>query len=210
MVDLWRDFWLRETGTGQEVVQLHDRYMMMMMRNFILLFWSLFIKSVYNVAATRIRSFLLNRDNNWTVECRHVKFCLDTGMNISDHVLRNTVLKATNMTGAEVRVHISRIQCSEIFFLPFYLAQQPPPHWARVSLFTRFLYHTHNDAPQSVGLLWTSDQPDTETSTWQHTKHSQQRNIHAPGGIRTHSLSRRAAADPRLRPRGHWDRQWDY
>jgi len=28
---------------------------------------------------------------------------------------------------------------------------------------------THNDAAQSVGLLWTSDQPDTETSTWQHT-----------------------------------------
>jgi len=31
MVDLWRDFWLRETGTGQQVAQLHDRYMMMMM-----------------------------------------------------------------------------------------------------------------------------------------------------------------------------------
>ena len=28
-----------------------------------------------------------------------------------------------------------------------------------------------------------------------------------PGGIWTHSLSRRAAADLRLRPRGHWDRQ---
>ena len=28
----------------------------------------------------------------------------------------------------------------------------------------------------------------------------------APGGIRTHDLSRRAAADLRLRPRGHWDR----
>ena len=27
----------------------------------------------------------------------------------------------------------------------------------------------HNDAPQSVGLLWTSDQPVAETSTWQHT-----------------------------------------
>ena len=27
-----------------------------------------------------------------------------------------------------------------------------------------------------------------------------------PGGIRTHDLSRRAAADLRLRPRGHWDR----
>ena len=30
--------------------------------------------------------------------------------------------------------------------------------------------------------------------------------IHAPGGIRTHNLSRREAADLRLRPRGHWDR----
>jgi len=28
---------------------------------------------------------------------------------------------------------------------------------------------THNDAPQSVGLLWTSDQSVAETSTWQHT-----------------------------------------
>ena len=27
------------------------------------------------------------------------------------------------------------------------------------------LNHTHNDAPQSVGLLWTSDQLVAETST---------------------------------------------
>jgi hypothetical protein len=36
--------------------------------------------------------------------------------------------------------------------------------------------------------------------------------IHAPGGIRTRNPSKRAAADPRLRPRGHWDRPlacWD-
>jgi len=26
MADLWRDFWVRETGTGQQVAQLHDRY----------------------------------------------------------------------------------------------------------------------------------------------------------------------------------------
>ena len=38
------------------------------------------------------------------------------------------------------------------------------------------------------------------------TQHSQLTNIHAPGGIRTHNLSRRAAADLRLRPRGYWDR----
>jgi hypothetical protein len=39
-----------------------------------------------------------------------------------------------------------------------------------------------------------------------YTQHSQQTNIHAPGGIRTRNPSRRATADPRLRPLGHWDR----
>ena len=63
---------------------------------------------------------------------------------------------------------------------------------------------THNDAPQSVGLLWTSDRLVAETSTWQYTTLTT--NIHAPGGIRTHNISRRAATDLRLRPRGHWDR----
>jgi hypothetical protein len=31
MADLWRDFRICETETGQQVAQLHDRYMMMMM-----------------------------------------------------------------------------------------------------------------------------------------------------------------------------------
>ena len=39
------------------------------------------------------------------------------------------------------------------------------------------------------------------------TQQSQQTNIHAPGGIRTHNLSRRAAEDLRLRLRGHSNRQ---
>jgi len=42
------------------------------------------------------------------------------------------------------------------------------------------------------------------------TQHSQQTNIHAPHGIRTHNLSRRAAADLSLRPRGHWDRLYSW
>jgi hypothetical protein len=65
-----------------------------------------------------------------------------------------------------------------------------------------FLDHTH-DAPQSVGLLWTSDQSVAQTSTWQHTTLTT--DIHAPGGIRTHNLSRRAAAELRFSSRGHWD-----
>jgi hypothetical protein len=39
------------------------------------------------------------------------------------------------------------------------------------------------------------------------TQLSQQTDIHAPGGTRTHNLSRRAATIPHLRPRGHWDRE---
>ena len=33
MVDIWRDFWIRETGTGQQVAQIHERYMMMILFN---------------------------------------------------------------------------------------------------------------------------------------------------------------------------------
>jgi hypothetical protein len=56
---------------------------------------------------------------------------------------------------------------------------------------------THKDTPQSVGLLWTSDQPVAGTSTWQHTQHLTT-NIHAPGGIRIFNRSRWSSADPRL------------
>ena len=67
---------------------------------------------------------------------------------------------------------------------------------------------TYNDAPQSVGLLWTNDQiSPSQRPLPDNTQHSQQTNIHAPGGIRTHNRSRRAAVDLRLRPRGHWDRR---
>jgi len=38
------------------------------------------------------------------------------------------------------------------------------------------------------------------------TQHSQQAEICDPGGIQIHNPCRRAAADLRFRPRGHWDR----
>jgi len=39
------------------------------------------------------------------------------------------------------------------------------------------------------------------------TQHPQETDFHAPGGIRTSSPSKTAAADPRLRRRDHGDRQ---
>jgi hypothetical protein len=59
---------------------------------------------------------------------------------------------------------------------------------------------SHSDTQHSVGLLWTSDRPVPETSTWQHTTLTRERHPR-PSGIRTRNPSKRAAADPRLRRR---------
>ena len=53
-----------------------------------------------------------------------------------------------------------------------------------------------------VGLLWTSNRPDAETSTVQQPH---EKNFHNPAGIRTRNPSKRATPDPHLRPRGHRD-----
>ena len=58
-------------------------------------------------------------------------------------------------------------------------------------------------APHSVGPLWTSDQPEAEASLPDNTHKTHNRAVHARGVIRTHNPSKQAAADLRLRPRGH-------
>ena len=42
------------------------------------------------------------------------------------------------------------------------------------------------------------------------TQYSQKRDIHVPGGFRTHNPSKSAALDPRLSLRGHRDRHIRY
>jgi hypothetical protein len=64
---------------------------------------------------------------------------------------------------------------------------------------------SHSDTPHSVELPWMSDQPPQQTQH-DNKQHTKQTDIHAPGGIRTRNVSRQAAAKPRLRPHGHWDR----
>jgi hypothetical protein len=55
---------------------------------------------------------------------------------------------------------------------------------------------SYSDTPHSVGLVWTSAQPDPQTSTWHHT--TLKTDFHAPDGIRNHNLSKQAAADRRV------------
>ena len=70
----------------------------------------------------------------------------------------------------------------------------------------RFLDHTQRRTTVGRTPLdeWSARRRDLYLTT--HNNHNRQ--ISMPlSGIRTHDLSRRAAADLRLRPRGRWDRQ---
>jgi len=61
----------------------------------------------------------------------------------------------------------------------------------------------HNEARQSVGLLWTSDQLVAETSTWQHTTLTTDK--HHPCSRRDSNPQFQQASG--LRPPGPWGRQ---
>jgi hypothetical protein len=56
--------------------------------------------------------------------------------------------------------------------------------------------HDHTHTPNSVGLLWTSDQPVAQTTNNSRNKHP------LPGGNRTRIISKREAADPHLTAAG--------
>jgi len=55
---------------------------------------------------------------------------------------------------------------------------------------------SHSDTPQSVVLLWTSDQPDAETSTWPHSTLERDKQPCPPRD--SNPQSRQAS--------GHWNR----
>ena len=90
--------------------------------------------------------------------------------------------------------------CREVTIIFFPLAQQPLVGQAFLMIEG---LHSHSDTPHSVGLLWKSDRPDAETSTFQYK--TQETDIYAPGRILTHRFRKRASADPR-----HWDRRLQF
>jgi hypothetical protein len=88
--------------------------------------------------------------------------------------------------------------------LPISFVSILPP--AQYSSFLTFLDHTQRRTTVGRTPLdeWSSRRRDLYLTT--HNTHNRQTSM-PPGGIRIHYLSRQAAADLRLRPRGHWDRQ---
>jgi hypothetical protein len=77
---------------------------------------------------------------------------------------------------------------------------------AMASSFLRFLDYTQRRTTVSRTPLDEWSAP-SQRPLPDNKQHSQQTNIHALSGIRTHNVSRRAAAHPRLRQRGQWDRR---
>ena len=73
-------------------------------------------------------------------------------------------------------------------------AQQP--YWGLGRLIIE-VSRAHSDTP----LMGPSQRPLPEN-----TQHLQETNIYSLGGIRTHNPSKRAAADPRFKLRGHRNR----
>ena len=92
--------------------------------------------------------------------------------------------------------------------MSFVCLSRESPRWATASSFTRFLDHTQRRT--TVGRTPLGEWSTRRRDLYLPTHITLTTNMHAPGGIRTHNLSSRAAIDLRLRPCGHWDRhqQW--
>ena len=123
------------------------------------------------------------------------------------------LIRKTPVPTEPARVSLIKVKSGNVFYAIFFLlALQPPlgvvfysPQWAVASSLTRFLDHTQRRATFGRTPLneWSVRRRDLYLTT--HNTHNRQISM-PPGGIRTHDLSRRAAKDLRLRPRGHWDR----
>ena len=86
-----------------------------------------------------------------------------------------------------------------VSFIPFF---HDTSALSGLDLLVAEVSRSHSDTPHSVGLLRTVIGPSLVPLP-DKTQHSQQTDIHAAGGIRTRNTSKQAAADPRLRWRGH-------
>ena len=87
-------------------------------------------------------------------------------------------------------------------FAKFLSMAQPPVVVQGLIIFQASL--SHSVTLHSLWLHWTSDQSDTETSTWQHTTLTGERDIDAPGGTLNRSPGKGVAENPHLRKLGHW------
>ena len=87
----------------------------------------------------------------------------------------------------------------------FFFLWSCDPTLVMASSFLRFLDHTQRRTTFGRTPLdeWSAHRRDPYLITH---NNKQETSIYAPSGIRAHNISRRAAADLRVRPRNHWNR----
>ena len=104
---------------------------------------------------------------------------------------------------AHVRPQAYALDCTATGIVFVCCFWRDSPHWARASL-SRFLDHTRRTTVARTPLdEWSACHRNLYLTT--HTIVTTDKRP-CPGGIRTHNLTRPAAADLRLRPCCHWDR----
>jgi hypothetical protein len=86
----------------------------------------------------------------------------------------------------------------------FSMARQPFGDLGRLNFRSFTITFRHITLGRTPLDEWSARRRDLKPDN---TQQSQQTDIHAPGGMRTHDPSKRAAVDPHLRPHGHWDRR---
>ena len=122
--------------------------------------------------------------------------------------LSSPVVTCCNVTGPADVMNRSVSVAHTVYcwkFVLFVSCGAAAPRGAMASSFLRFLYHTQRRITVGRTPLdeWSARRRDLYLTT--HNSHNRQTSM-PRGGIRTHDLSKRAAADLRLRPRGYWDR----
>ena len=95
--------------------------------------------------------------------------------------------------------------CRRIFF-PSVALRSYADHGLLILEVSRSHTMKHYTRQDSSGRVISSSQRPLPNNMQQ----AQQTNIQVPGGIRTHNVSRRSAAELRLRPCGHWNRRGRY
>jgi hypothetical protein len=102
----------------------------------------------------------------WVCACVHLKFCA-----LLDRFFRNLIYihaipkPCISITCKQPKDYSGHKTCVVGKIVFYSMAQHS---LVGQGLFIIEASRSHSDTPYSVGLLWTSDQPDAETSTWQH------------------------------------------
>jgi len=133
--------------------------------------------------------------NSIMFHCRHGRINININTRIALSFHRAFCSLSKTPTNAHTYIYI-------YFF--FFVALRPNAGHGLLILEVSWSHTTtyHSRYDSSGRVISSSQRPLPDN-----TQHSQQTNINAPGGIRTNDRRRRAAADLRLRPRCHWDRQ---